>query len=77
MGSSQNQQGDWRTHLEKEGTKATVDFQVARIIHRHGQENTRESVWDFLLKFTSWERLAGQLWARSFPLAEGKGSWEP
>lgn len=50
-----------------------MDFQVARIIHRPGQENTRESVWDFLLKFKSWERLTGQLWARSFPLAAGAG----
>lgn len=44
MGSSQNQQEDWRTNLEKEGTRATVDLQVARIIQYHGQENTRESM---------------------------------
>lgn len=73
FGTSQNEQEAWRTHLEKEGTKATVDFQVSRIIHCHGQENIGESVWDFLLKFQSWERLTGQLWARNFPLAEGGG----
>lgn len=39
--TSQNQK-DWRARLEKEGTRTTVEFQVARIIQYHGQENARE-----------------------------------
>ena len=49
---SQNQQEDWRIKLEKEGMRASMDFQVARSIHLIVRKMT-EKEGDILFKLKS------------------------